>query len=333
MFQASLDQALREERHRADKWKQETEDIDMCHLLCSCAEPFRNKLIDDLRIAALPSFENFMLYFFLERLGESQREIALINERAESQKQHRSVILLEHLAKAEYIFKVKHIIDGLEYAHLFRVIAGFNHQSVKDLKEHASSPRHTACCTAQSKSSISIGKFKHFNPRGSSVSSYLSGPLTNKAYRGIVLLTFMNDGRKHALEVKNILERASQERRHPYIVYTISDFGQYVIENFMKHIIWIVSQVDFVVPILTEEYFQMLDKERDTNGSGLDEKYAPYVIEVLLAEWASNFKNRRLRCFKPQGVKWPPKPLYTPFLTCVDKPSALPDILIKSKRA
>lgn len=89
-------------------------------------------------------------------------------------------------------------------------------------------------------------------------------------------------------------------------------------------------QVDFVVPILTEEYFQMLDEETVMSGTGLDEKYAPYVAEVLLAEWASSFKNKRLRSLKPQGIKWPSKPIYPPFLTCVDKPSALPSILIKS---
>lgn len=75
----------------------------------------------------------------------------------------------------------------------------------------------------------------------------------------------------------------------------------------------------------------MLEEERrETNGSGLDEKYAPYVAELMLAEWGSNFKNKRLRCYKPRGVKLPSKSIYPPFLACVDNPSDLPSILIKS---
>jgi len=35
--------------------------------------------------------------------------------------------------------------------------------------------------------------------------------------------------------------------------------------------------VNLAVPILTEEYFQMLGEETVMNGTGLDEKYAPHV--------------------------------------------------------
>lgn len=78
MFQTSLDQALREERHNADRWRQEADSIDIVHLLCSCGKPFKEKLLTDLLIASSLSFETFMVHFFYAHLGESQREIEVI---------------------------------------------------------------------------------------------------------------------------------------------------------------------------------------------------------------------------------------------------------------
>lgn len=78
----------------------------------------------------------------------------------------------------------------------------------------------------------------------------------------------------------------------------------------------------------------MLDDESRAISSTIDEKFAPYVARLLLADWASSFKNKKLRCFKPRNVQWPAnKLIYPPFLTAVNEPSALPSILKTSKRS
>ena len=75
----------------------------------------------------------------------------------------------------------------------------------------------------------------------------------------------------------------------------------------------------------------MLDAEDSVNSSDIDVKFAPYVARVLLDDWASSFKNKKLRAFKPSDVKWPSKIVYPPFKVAVDNISQLPMILKKPK--
>lgn len=172
-----------------------------------------------------------------------------------------------------------------------------------------------------------------------------------KGCRGNVLVTFVEDGRHYAQSITDSLGGLS------YRVFALHDFTNYINEDFLKNIIWILSQVgslliypylicsfpffvycfsslfqvDFVIPILTNDYFTMLDSEDSVNSTDIDVKYAPYVARVLLDDWASSFKNKKLRAYKPCDIKWPSKIIYPPFKVAVDDPSDLPLILKKPK--
>lgn len=335
IFRRSLDQTVRDEQNRAANLKAETRQIPISHLNCKCGKSIKDKLVKGLILSSSISFECFMTTFY-EGLPVSHEKITMVRKTADVQKKHKELVFLENLVEENPALTLHHIIDGLEKAHLYRVIASLEMRCVLDLLEHSKGHTGYSCCSTTSRVGMGTSVFGNNLPplpRLHNPKSHEPSATPVKACRGTILLTFVEDGRCHAEKVKEVLKQPCGKSGLPYNVYFLSDFSKLIAEDLHQTIVWLLSEVDFVVPIISQKYIQMMINDKVIGSSSdLNEKYAPLVARLLVADWQSSFKNTKTRCYRPSNVDWPKNNMifYPPFYTAVDEPSDLPSILMKS---
>lgn len=75
MCQKGIEQALREEQHRAFKMKGKTQNIPIAYLFCNCGNNAKEKLLRSLIVSSTLSFKMFMCHFFNENPNEQHEKI------------------------------------------------------------------------------------------------------------------------------------------------------------------------------------------------------------------------------------------------------------------
>lgn len=316
MLDKHLKADLKSQETLADWWIEGTSTIHVDHLFCKCGISFLRKIENQLQRSSISMVKDFMTHFLT--VVPSESTVKDIVAEAADRRVHCAVIFFEKIKNISPPVTLGHVIQCLKMAHLHRVIA--NLPKVTALLRHATEHGELACCNRTPEGLV---------PRLS------CGPSNNftalKASRGTILITFVEDGRNHAMEVKKVLEESKDRKGRTYVVYMLSNFAAQLKEDTPYRVEWLLTLVDFVVPILTDGYMHSI-RTPSANPLSIDERYAPLVAHSLLSKCAIELQNKQLRGYRPKDSSWREAPFHD-FHTFVTEPDRLPEILIKSKYA
>lgn len=314
-----VNESSKYEAERAKRLMDITEDVGIAHLLCGFGSKARVALEEVLLLSSPLTFETFLANCFLNTPCTSQDNASKIKEMANIEKKHPSKILLRDLCKMVPDMKVKDLIKSLECASLYRAIARLEKEDLEALAQHA---RSDSDC---------------LNPVPLPMPNVLSSQVTrrtnfSKTYRNIILLSFARDGQDIANQLENELKEPFGKSKKSYFVIKLSDHTGYLAEDRVRNLKDIISKVDYIVPVLTNGYFDILERRVPPDNATIDEEFASLLISLVADEWASNgFKNYKVRCYKPRDVN-PQITVFPPFTTTISDRVALREVWLKPKK-
>ncbi|KOC63641.1 hypothetical protein WH47_00709, partial [Habropoda laboriosa] len=122
---------------------------------------------------------------------------------------------------------------------------------------------------------------------------------TKQLYGCIVMLTFAADGFENAQHIAKIF-RSKQPRIGVLILQEQENFVYSRAEEFIDDCF---RQVNFIIPILTQEYMERINNSKKIyveDQNKLDAKYIKYIYSLLRYEYVRNqCINTRVRCIVP----------------------------------
>ncbi|XP_076240623.1 uncharacterized protein LOC143183092 [Calliopsis andreniformis] len=122
---------------------------------------------------------------------------------------------------------------------------------------------------------------------------------TKKMYGCIVMLTFAEDG----LETAKYIAKVFRSQQPRIGVLILQEQENYVYSRAEEFIDDCFRQVNFIIPILTEDYIKRINNPMDMyveDQSKLDIKYLKYIYSLLRYEYVKNHcTNYRVRCIVP----------------------------------
>lgn len=127
---------------------------------------------------------------------------------------------------------------------------------------------------------------------------------TKKKHGKIIMLTFASDGEKLA---KEICQTLRQERENlPTIgVLILQEHLELVNKDPNQFISGAFHQVDYVCPILTNQYFKIISRKESppTSNNHIDAHYVQYIYSLMNSYYTSNgCLNDKIRCIIPDHI-------------------------------
>ncbi|KAK3925079.1 Lipid-A-disaccharide synthase [Frankliniella fusca] len=285
-FLSNFKKINEKEEQRANRLKEVTENIDIAHLLIGYGRAAREALEAVLLLSSPLAFDTFLADCFKNSPNRSQDYAGEVRVKARIKEVHPSKVLFQLLPEKFPGMKASDLIESLKHARLYRAISALE-RCLEALPEHE---RSTGCPLPNSSLPISASK---------------SGikPDTSKKIRGNILLSFARDGKDIAEHLKSELEKPFGRSCKSYNVVKLSDFTSFIAENRVLNMKDILSRVDYIVPVLTDGYLQILSKRKPPEDATIDEELTPLLIQLTEDDWVHNgFRNRKIRCYKPEGV-------------------------------
>ncbi|KAK6639058.1 hypothetical protein RUM43_007328 [Polyplax serrata] len=120
-----------------------------------------------------------------------------------------------------------------------------------------------------------------------------------------ILLTFAEDGETYAEEIAKIFRKKLED--YPSIgVLILGEHAERVSMDPQQFIEGAFHQVDYVCPVLTIGYYELITKQKKTNSLSykhFDAMYVPYIYRLMNSYFvANNCLNDKIRCIIPENI-------------------------------
>lgn len=118
------------------------------------------------------------------------------------------------------------------------------------------------------------------------------------------MLTFASDGERLAKEICQTFRR-ERENLPTIGVLILQEHLELVNKDPNQFISGAFHQVDYVCPILTNQYFKIISRKENppTSNNHIDAHYAQYIYSLMNSYYTSNgCLNDKIRCIIPDNI-------------------------------